>query len=524
MYTFKKVLIFFMAMLFTTLPLTTNHIRKDNVEVQNLIAPQHSSLISNRYTQVEEDLRVAKNDYIDLDGYEMLGTIGNLSLYVLSDDLSFRLVNNKTGYLWGSNFNFDYLQEGSELADEGDLGANLLWQNRFDSPAVVNYYQKTNIREEYLFENNLSRKTFTKINETNKIGFKSKLTFHLSKVSFEMLVYIDEEGLHFEVPFDSITEGEVLLLAGIKLYPFFGAAERNRIPGYTFVPDGIGALIRFDDKRNKEVYNKRFYGPDLGLNLTSSEEYLNLNTFGVVQGINQNAYLSVIKSGASHANLTVSPSQTGTDFNYTYVTYEYRKDYIQYLNQSKTSSIIQVQKNKNEFNIKQSYYFLNGADANYVGMANKYKELLINDERLIKTNHNDMPIHFDVLMSESKRAFIGRTVFSMTTVSELEEIVKRLNDENITNLNLTLKGWQSGGYSYTEPKYQSVESKIGGKNQLKEFVESNSNVYLEMDYFKVSTKGSNYQQGDVSQSIGRQLITDEENYFLRPDISLKNMR
>ena len=44
-------------------------------------------------------------------------------------------------------------------------------------------------------------------------------------------------------------------------------------------------------------------------------------------------------------------------------------------------------------------------------MANKYKELLINDERLIKTNHNDMPIHFDVLMSESKEHLLVEPYF-----------------------------------------------------------------------------------------------------------------
>ena len=126
-------------------------------------------------------------------------------------------------------------------------------------------------------------------------------------------------------------------------------------------------------------------------------------------------------------------------------------------------------------------------------------------------------------MSESKKAFIGRKVFSMTKVSELEEIIKRLNEREISNVTLTLRGWQKGGYSYTAPSYGSVERKIGGSRKLKAFSETHENVYLEADYFKVSSRGSHYSKRDVGQSIGQELLSEDEGryYFLRPDVSLK---
>ncbi|MGI6782541.1 MAG: DUF5696 domain-containing protein [Acholeplasmataceae bacterium] len=521
MYAFKRILLVIIVGI-TTILSSNVKIKFDEVQEVTKIAPQYSSLISNRYTQQEDDLRIAQNDYIDLIDYQKLGTINNLELYVKQDDLSFRVVNLDTGYLWGSNFNFDYLDETSPLADEGDLGANEGWKKIFNSPAAVSYYHKTNLREEYLYSNHLSRKTFTNITTNNKVGFRVKASFFLSKVKFVYEVYLDQNGLHFEVPFDSIEEGETFKLASIKLYPFFGAAKRHRIPGYVFVPDGMGALIRFDDAHDKGVYTKRFYGPDYGIYLKSDEEYLTLNTYGVVHGINQHGFISVIDSGASHAILSHYPSQITTDFNHTYVSYEYRKDYIQFLNKSKTSSVILVQENKNQYDIKQSFYFLSGTEANYVGMANKYKDNLIKEDILEKTNHQAIPIHFDVLMSESKKAFIGRKVFSMTTVNELEEIISRLNNHKINNISLTLRGWQKGGYSLTNPRYSRVESCIGGENALTRFNENHDNVYLEADYLKVSSRGTHYHKGDVGQSIGQQLLEENEgrSYFLRPDISL----
>ena len=381
----KKIRRLFLLIILFGITIPIGAVKKDHsdsLSAQTQIAPQYSSLISNRYTQKEEDLRIAVNEYIDLIDYELLGSVNNLSLYVKEEDLSFRVVNTDTGYLWGSNFNFDYLEEDSPLKDEGDLGANQDWKRIFNSPVAVGYYHRTNLREEYLYSNFSSRKSFKNITTTNKVGFSSRVNFFLSKINFDFSVYIDENGLHFEVPFDSITEGETLKLASIKLYPFFGAAKRNRIPGYVFIPDGMGALIRFDDDNTKGAYSKRFFGPDYGVYLSSNEKPLTFNTYGVVHGIDQNAFLGVVDEGASHAILSHFPSRTNTDFNHTYVTYEYRKDYIQYLNKSKTSSVNLVQEEKNKFDIKQSFYFLSGSDANYVGMANRYKEDLIKMEHL----------------------------------------------------------------------------------------------------------------------------------------------
>ena len=53
-----------------------------------------------------------------------------------------------------------------------------------------------------------------------------------------------------------------------KLYvlPFLGSAYSNTIPGYFFIPDGCGALMRFDEPK---TYNSstllRVYGPDVSV-------------------------------------------------------------------------------------------------------------------------------------------------------------------------------------------------------------------------------------------------------------------
>lgn len=516
---FKLITMLFLSF-FLIVPFSSYQNNYDLV-VREAIAPKESSLTSGKYTQVETDLRVAANPFVDTIDYEFVGSLGRLSFYFKAEDLSFRIEDNETGYLWGSSFNFDYLNEDSQLYDEGDLGANESWKKRFRSPLIINYYQETNLRDEHLFASDLSSFESKLIETGDKIGFQAKLNFYISKIELDLEVYIDNEGLHIEIPADSIKENGKLKLSSIQVYPFFGAVKRNRIPGYTFIPDGTGALIRYDDKK-RSSYTKRYYGPDLGLNYETDEKFLTLNTFGVVQGINQNAFLAVIDSGVSHALLTFSPSLVETDFNHTFITYTYRTDYTQYLNQSKTSSIKLVQKNKNEIDIKQSYYFLSGEDANYLGMAKKYQNLLIDEGVLKKQEQGNIPLHLDVLMSESKKAFIGRKVFPMTSYSYLNEVIKELEQE-IDKLNITLYGWQNGGYSYTAPNYQRFTKASGSKEQLKELFETEHDIYLEMDVIKVYHTSKGYKKFDVAQSIGQELINADNYFYLKPTSAFKKL-
>src|SRR5690606_22470757 len=118
-----------------------------------------------------------------------------------------------------------------------------------------------------------------------------------------------------------------------------------------------------------------------------------------------------------------------SDLNRMQINFEYRTSYVQRLNASGTSSVSRVQENMNPFDIKVKYIFLNGHDANYVGMANRYREYLIdqgyNFERLEEVS--SIPLHLDVLATENKKVWYGQEVFSMTTVNQLKAILEDLH-------------------------------------------------------------------------------------------------
>ena len=499
----------------------------DQVTVSIAVAPSTSSLLSNQYTQ-EETYDVATNPYVTIDGYQYLGKndTANIELYVDQSDLSFRIIDLENDYIWGSSFNYDYFDVDNPLYDSGDVGSNVTWQNKFDSAVIINYYMGTNLREETM---NPATSEFTYQTLTDgRIGFMAHIKFNVSKVELDLYVYIDEDGLHYEVPFDMITENGSTPLASLSLYPFFAATKRMRTPGYVMIPDGVGALIRIDDVKGKEVYSKKFYSSDLGLNQTSSESYLYANVYGAVQGVNQNGFLAIVEQGAGNAILTHVPSQNQSDMNWTYVTYEFRSSYTQFLNQSQTSSIRLIQADKSYFDIKQTYQFLSNENANYVGMANLYQAYLVKNYELERMSIlDDISLHLDVLAAENEKALIGRKTFSMTTTEQLTEIIADLKQNSIENLDITYHGYGKDGYSYEAPNYNKFESKVGSKSdfiELNSSLSSMTDLYYTVSYPYASSGNNRISTGDVAQSISQEIIEIDETYYVyQLDEALKDL-
>jgi hypothetical protein len=481
-------------------------------------APSRSALKSNRYTQPEPNfVPVESNAFANLDGYTYRATYGQYAFYDLEEDASFRVLDTETGYIWASTVNDDYtLEEGSPLADEGDLGLNLFWQAKLKSPYFVTYYQGLNLRDEHAFEHHLSRLEMTRVNAVDHVGFDVEVFLFLSKISFTFSVRFDINGVSVSLPFESIAEGGDFRLSSIALYPMLGATKRLRTPGYVVVPDGVGALIRYTDDPNIGVYSKRFFGSDSGLNLLTHDQPLFANMYGLVHGHGQHAMVNIIEDGAAHGILNHFGSQVFLDFNFTYVTFAYRTTYLQYLNQAKTSSVNLLQAEPSNFDIELRYQFLQGDEATYVGIANAYA-----DHRFALHGSNvgdlvQVPMHLDVLALETKPGLFARQKVVMTNMTQLKAIlddVQTITDEAY----IQYLGWQRGGYSLTAPQYEAFDASLGTLNQFKTMYDSlpdSVRLQLAVDPYHAYIHGQGYQNRDIAQSIGQEFLTKGDYYRL----------
>jgi len=487
-------------------------------------APTLSSLRSNRYTQVEDEQPIiAQNLFADLDGYTYRGTKQGLSFYDKPTDLSFRIVDERSGYIWASSVNYDYfLEEDSLLADDDDIGLNPSWQSRLRSPFFLSYYRATVIHEEYLFENFRSTFTYQPILEPDQIGFRASVSLFLSKIRFSFEVVIDQAGLKIAVLDDTIEEDleTNFRLSSIAMYPLLGATKRLRTPGYVVIPDGVGALIRFDDDPEKGVFTKRYFGDDAGLTQTRQDTPLFANMYGLVHGVYQHGMLGLIESGSGNAILTHYGSQVFFDFNLTYITFNYRTAYIQYLNQAKTQSVSLVQRDYNRLNPVLRYQFLLGEQASYIGIAQQYRDYYLLDPMTPLTT---LPLHLDILGLETKPGIFSRQPVVMTTLANIDAIVTSLQLEGIASLHLAYLGWNQGGYSFTAPEYVRLDPLLGTNQALSALnlrAEAEGwELYLTIDPFRAHPNSRGFRQSDVLQTIGQEFVYDGY-YYLTPNVGL----
>lgn len=103
---------------------------------------------------------------------------------------------------------------------------------------------------------------------------------------------LNADGMEVRLPANSIRfDEDNYRLVSIDVLPFFGASS-NDYTGYTFIPDGSGAIVRneeiMNDGRNQYTIRGQIYGPDFAYHqitkyYNGKSEIMHLPVFGVIE-------------------------------------------------------------------------------------------------------------------------------------------------------------------------------------------------------------------------------------------------
>ena len=516
MLVFKRILVMLFVL---STGVSFSNVEDESILIIGNYPVSQTLLSSNAYTQPETDLRTSYNPLVSLEESVLVGENERLSLYVHPEDLSIDVYQKDTAYLWSSTINLDYAKKDDnddplfpDQTTENDRGLNsLVWRNKIASPVWISYFggseNNPQLREESFFESSSSRFDL----EILPNGISVHLYFGISQIEFTYEVQLNAHGFEVLLPQESIQEHSNALLSNVSIYPFFGAAKKELIPGYIMVPDGVGALFRFDAYDEfTSPYQKPFYGRDFAIStfvdessIIADDLHLTANTYGLIHGIDQQGYLNIIKDGQAYATLTVYPADVITDFFFAYTTFIYRSSYRQPLNQSQTNSVLRVQKETNPFDIHMNYQLLSNEKANYVGMAEAYQGYLVERENLSLKLNDERPIHLDILMQDNERAFIGRNTFLMTTAKDILDMIETFDDDT---LYITLRGTSNHGYSGSSLDIFPISSALGSKEDwMSIFSKQNVYVYLYLEPLKLYTSESFHSELEIAR--GRHLLS-----------------
>ncbi|TAH64585.1 MAG: hypothetical protein EWM47_12305 [Anaerolineaceae bacterium] len=141
--------------------------------------------------------------------------------------------------------------------------------------------------------------------------------------------------------------------------------------------------------------------------------------------------------------------------------------------------------------IKMTYTFLSGDGtdgspaADYTGMAMTYRKHLIeqgilHDKKAESTG--DIPLRLDFIMADSKKGIVGTEEVVVTTVEDVDTILSKTLEKDISNINVGLYGWQKNGETLAKPHKGSFSRHIGKEKDFKELMTKYKEQGVDISY------------------------------------------
>lgn len=471
----------------------------------------------------------------ELDGHHLVAANDSYELYLYEPALSIIVKNTKTGAVMEST-----------VRDEERLGSvNETWKGFLQSGIVVELQEETNTMQRKLGIEGSGAQVSV---EMIPGGFRAKLDYPTQELGFEAEVKLYDDGsITACIPESSIYENaDNKKIGNIYMFPLLGSSRLDEKEGYMFVPDGNGALIYLDDKdgRFDSGYVQKVYGSDIGVGESyvlsllwgryethNDAEMILAPVYGMVHTDDGMGYLAVIESGDEEASIYATPNGAYSDYNW--ITAAFRKctTYIQPTSNSGGSVTKVTDRIKYDINVR--YMFVDGADANYTGLAKRYRDYLIEKDELVKVE-DDFKVRLDFLGLDVENWMLWKKDAPVTTVDNIREIYADLESEGVTDILSIYKGWQDGGIFDLPVTSYDVDSSIGGARELSKLMDEcegkNIDFYLFTDGVRANTETGN-TTFDTVKKMDKRLYTQDtyqnvyrEFVYWTPQKSLQNLQ
>ncbi len=312
------------------------------------------------------------------------------------------------------------------------------------------------------------------------------------------------DSLVVNLPTSLIKENGGSKISNIQLLRYFGAAGTDE-NGYMLVPNGSGSLIYFNNgKTNVQDYAQYIYGIDpLASENVVVENALTarLPVFGI-QRENSGIFVS-IENGESLALLTASISGKLNSYNYIYSQYSLRNtSKLSMFGSTGSEADLPIAEDEiYDVDIQMRYSFLTDDEDGYSGMANYFRDRLLQEGTLeLLEESSSIPMYLDIIGGVKRYDyFLGIQYLkteAMTTFDQAAEIADTFNDASVSNLVMNYQGWFNGGYYHDVPDKITGLSKLGGKKEFEELsslLESTGGkLYADVAFEKVTYISKRY--------------------------------
>ncbi len=314
---------------------------------------------------------------------------------------------------------------------------------------AVDKYNNTNMASSYTHSVQEGGLTLSPV--SNGVTLYFDFPGETEKYTVPVQFTLQNDRLQVEVLFDRIrTYGDVEINT-VDLMPYFGAATKED-EGYMLVPDGSGALISFSDvKQAADVYSQPVYGKDPVLTTERQLEFPEDARLPVM-GLSRNGkgFVAYVEQGACET--TVNAAQPGKisifshlHFSFTYI----QRDRYTLADKDLNAQTVFVNADvASTVNPVVTYLFLDES-ADYIAMANRLREYLIETEGYTRTETADPTLFLEMfggaLQEKNLLGIPYHTLQVATTFADAKDILARLRGQVSADIQTVLYGFQKKG-------------------------------------------------------------------------------
>jgi len=485
-------------------------------------------IATNRDTRLAPGVAI----FADVPTYEygFMGQFGDIRYYFRQDRHIIKAVCVQGRFTWRTGLDAPFgvdlpnaiaaattEEELRRVAEPREEQLNATWTALANSLFTIEFFDSSRMIQR--ISSAARERTSSNLVEVAPGHFRLDTHFQQLDLRISVHIHLSDVGITYHVYDHEIYGPGQEYLVSIILTPFLGASGGTRsyfcfdtndflppepvpmLPGYIFVPDGSGALIRFRENTVRfSEYIGRVFGdnPAEATFFTNDEVWLVdrpsplMPVFGVAHGYRQQAFVAWADNGTQYMDIVVMPHNNVTLYNFVYPRFVFNGEIFQVYNR-RGDGFFRTFPERRSFDIVMHYRFLHGDDANYVGMARAYRSHLIDTGVLTPnqiTQGEPMPLRLDFLMSDVRRSVFGRTNVITTTANQVGEIITELHADGVHNITAGLLGFQNGGATTGRPWTINFSRAIGTRRDFTRLFDDMGELGMDVsfmqDYFHIN--------------------------------------
>ena len=388
------------------------------------------------------------------------------------------------------NVSWSYVpSEAQEVRYDAD-GYEIVNHPQIVSPINITVFNKSKQTFDKIIGHNGSVKKSTFSVEKIDNGLSITFFFEKEQISISVDYILRKDSLLMKIDPNKICEGDSLRVTTISVAPFFCSVKNKTDDTYLFVPSGSGALIYADEEKDDAIdVSDEMYGigsrvPDESAIKTITAN-LTMPVYGAKNG--NSAVLAIVESASESTSIRVNTGNKNIGYSSVYADFEVRSHTTLFKNQDWGD----VHKYSEEFTtntLTVGFYPLYDEEADYVGMAKKYREYLF-ENGMKKSQESERMVNLEILggtkITVSILGVPYDTIYATTTIKQAKQMVSEIVD--ITNQKpiVQLCGFGESGLDIGKIAGNfSINRKFGSEKELKTLAEycSTEKIGLYFDY------------------------------------------